>query len=101
MLRPDSVSSRRKYSVRIHGVLDCFVKMQQRVVVVGILLHDRVVESWRRAVFPPTVLTCDLDHALDDRAILLVRLNVMSDRKSENIDEGPFPITRGETKAEV
>src|SRR5271154_5045332 len=95
---PDAIAARRENPVRVHCIFHGFVKTQQRVIVEGICIHHRTLMSGSRAVFTPAVFRRDLHQPLERRAISLVRLDIVRDRKTEKIDETSLPVARRKAK---
>src|SRR5579863_3058338 len=94
MLGPDAVPARGQYAVGIHGILQSFVEAQERVIIEGVGVHHRCLMRRSGAIFAPAMLGGDLNQLLEGRAILLVRLDVVGDRKTEKENECSLPVAR-------
>src|SRR4030095_3051028 len=91
VLRPDAIAAGRENAVGIDRILQPLMEAAQGVVVERVRIHDHVLVRGSSAVFPEPVLGRDLHELLKSLAGLLVRLDVVSDRKAEEEQERPLP----------
>src|SRR6185312_1604781 len=92
MFRPNAIATGRENAVGINSVFQLFLQSPERVIVEGVGICTRIHESWRRAVLAPTMLRCKRNHSLERLAILPIRLGIVTDWKSVDLEERAFMI---------
>src|SRR5260370_23574505 len=93
MLGPYRIPAGRKHAVGIDGILQCFMKPLQGMIVEGIDVHHRLLENRCRPILAPAVPAAHLDQTLEPFAVALVRGRILRHRCGENENEGSFPET--------
>ncbi len=68
------------------------------MIVERVRIHYHILIRRGRAVFSPAVFRPNLHQPFERRPIFFIRLDIMRDRKSKNINETPLPIRRGKAK---
>src|SRR5215469_7863251 len=86
-LRPDAVTAGGQDSVGIEGILYGFVQAEERMLVVGISVHDLVHEGDVRSVESPAVLGGHFHHALVGGSRFGIELGIASDGQTVEHNE--------------